>query len=409
MVLRDRLTGRLARAARAGRGGAVQRPEAGEVAIAAAWLPFWENGEPETPPPAPSAASVALPVRAHGALLGALVAHTPGEPINGEDLAALHVYTGLAAALAASLSGEEEAAGRLRLDRLAEIARVGGSGGDARALLREVCLATARLCEADRCAVFLWNAATGEVTPATSQMVRHQVEPEAWEQFKRMGRRRIGEMPFVDNVARTGRPLAIADARGSKLVHQEWVATFGLKSVLGVPLISAGQVFGVLVLDNTSDGRPFTPESIELATAAAEHVASGLERALLLEETDAPPEADPGEPGDRPHPRLRPGAQAGPQGDLTAGRPGVRHGPLLDLPVAGRAVDPRHLAVPRRAGRRNAVAVVQRARHRAGGGFPDLRRDQPPAHPDRRQRAGIFLAAGLAPAARPAGSSWWCR
>ncbi|HEY2737323.1 MAG TPA: ATP-binding protein, partial [Thermoanaerobaculia bacterium] len=37
---------------------------------------------------------------------------------------------------------------------------------------------------------------------------------------------------------------------------------------------------------NSSDGRPFTLESIELATAAADYVASGLERALLLEETE---------------------------------------------------------------------------------------------------------------------------
>ena len=101
-----------------------------------------------------------------------------------------------------------------------------------------------------------------------------------------MGRRRIGEMPFVDAVARARRPLAIADARGSELVHQDWVNLFGLRSLLGVPLISGGEVFGVLVLDNTTDGRPFTPEAIELAAAASDYVASGLERALLLEETE---------------------------------------------------------------------------------------------------------------------------
>jgi signal transduction histidine kinase len=196
----------------------------------------------------------------------------------------LRAYAALAAPRISSL-GEEGEAGRSRLERLSEIARVVGSGGDTRTLLKEVCRKTAFLCDADRCAVFLWNAATGEITPATSQMVRRHVEPEAWERFKKMGRRRIGQMPFVDAVARARRPLAVADARGSELVHQEWVTAFGLKSLLGVPLISGGQVFGVLVLDNTSDGRPFTPEAIELATAASDYVASGLERALLLEET----------------------------------------------------------------------------------------------------------------------------
>ncbi len=290
---RDRSDGRrLSLVARAGRAGAAPRPEAGEVALAAPLLELWDRGESGSPPSETSetsetsaASSVAVPVRGRGAVLGALVAHTAGAPLAGEDLATLQVYAALAAPLVASLR-EEETAGGSRLDKLSEIARVVGSGGDARTLLREVCRTTARLCAADRCAVFLWNATTGEVTPRTSQMVRHHAEPEEWERFKRMKRRRIGEMPFVDAVARARRPLTIADARGSLLIHPEWVAAFGLKSVLGVPLISGGQVFGVLVLDNSSDGRPFTPESIELAAAASDYVASGLERALLLEETE---------------------------------------------------------------------------------------------------------------------------
>ena len=283
VLVRDRSSGeQLARAARAGRGGGIRRSEASDVDLVAPLLEPWDRGVPWAPLPA---ASTALPVRVNGAVMGALVAHTAGAPLAGEDLATLQVYAALAGPPVAALD-EESPAGRSRLDRLSEIARVVSSGGDARTLLKEVCWTTARLCSADRCAVFLWNAATGEVTPATSQMVRNHAKPEDWERFKRMGRRRFSEMPFVDAVARARRPLAIADARGSELVKQEWVDAFGLKSLLGVPLISGGQVFGVLVLDNTSDGRPFTPESIELAAAASEYVASGLERALLLEEME---------------------------------------------------------------------------------------------------------------------------
>ena len=282
-LVRDRSSGRqLTRAARASRSGIVPRSEADEVALAAPWLEPWDRGGLDAPQPAPSAAL--LPVHVHGAVRGALVAHSAGAPLSGEDLATLKAYAALAAPLVALL-GEDEA-GRSQLDKLSEIARVVGSGGDARALLREVCLKTAELCQADRCAVFLWNAATGEVTPATSQMVRNIAAPEAWERFKEMARRPAGKLPFVDAVARARRPLAIADARGSDLVRQDWVAAFGLKSLLGVPLISGGQVFGALVLDNASDGRPFTPESIELAAAASDYVASGLERALLLEEME---------------------------------------------------------------------------------------------------------------------------
>ncbi|HSS52712.1 MAG TPA: GAF domain-containing protein, partial [Thermoanaerobaculia bacterium] len=174
VLVRDRSSGgRLTRAARAGRSGGAQRSEAAEVDLVVPLLEPWDRGGLGAPQPAPS---VALPVRVHGAVLGALVAHTAGAPLSGEDLATLQAYAALAAPLIAAL-GEESTAGRSRLDRLSEIARVVGSGGDARTLLKEVCRTTARLCSADRCAVFLWNATTGEVTPATSQMVRHHVEP----------------------------------------------------------------------------------------------------------------------------------------------------------------------------------------------------------------------------------------
>jgi len=283
LLVRGRRDGQgLDRAARAVRAGIAPPSEAAEVALAVPWVEIWDRGDPEAPQPAPS---VVLPVLARGAVVGVLVAHTAGPPLSGDDLATLQTYAALAALLVAVLRHEEEE-GRSRLEKLSEIARVVGAGGDARTLLKEVCLKTADLCQADRCAVFLWNAATGEVTAATSQMVRHRADPGDWERFKGMRRRRVGEMPFIDTVARARRPLVIADARGSELVHPEWVAAFGLKSMLGVPLISGEQVFGVLVLDNTTDGRPFTPESIELAAAASDYVASGLERALLLEETE---------------------------------------------------------------------------------------------------------------------------
>jgi len=270
VLVRDRSAGgRLTRAARARRGGVPPISEAAEISLVTPLLEPWDRGGLGAPQSAPT---VALPVRGHGAVQGALVAHSAGEPLSGEDLATLQAYAALAAPLVAAL-GEDDAAGRSRLDRLSEIARIVGSGGDTRTLLREVCLTTARLCSADRCAVFLWNAATGEVTPATSQMVRHHPEPEAWEQFKRMGRRRIGEMPFVDAVARARRPLAIADARGSDLVHPEWVAAFGLKSVLGVPLISGGQMNRIV-----RRGRSISPLRIrELRARAASRIAAAPE------------------------------------------------------------------------------------------------------------------------------------
>ncbi|HBL25239.1 MAG TPA: hypothetical protein DD490_00210 [Acidobacteria bacterium] len=282
-LVRDRADGRrLTRATRAWRPGTVPPSEAEVVALVAPLLELWDRGAHETLSAAPG---VAIPVRVHGAVLGALVAHPAGgaEP-SGEDRAILRAYAALGAPLVASLGRQDDPV-RSRLEQLSEIARIVGSGGDARTLLNEVCRKTALLCDADRCAVFLWNADTGEVTPATSQMVRHHVDPEEWQKFKRMGRRRIGKMPFVDSVARARRPLTLTDARGSDHVDQEWVVAFGLKSVLGVPLISGGEVFGVLVLDNPSDGRPFSPEAVELASSASDYVASGLERALLLEET----------------------------------------------------------------------------------------------------------------------------
>jgi hypothetical protein len=214
------------------------------VALAAPLLEPWDRGQPGPPLPAPS---VAVPVRVNGALLGVLVAYTLGCPVSAEDLAALRAYAALAVPLAASLSAEEEA-GRSRLERLSEIARAVVSGGDARTLLREVCLKTARLCDADRCAVFLWNAATGEVTPATSQMDRHPVEPGAWERFKRMGRRRrIDGLPHAGDGWLRGHPPAAA-GRQRRTDHRRDRLTVGIHPRSTILMKSFAAALTVLAL-----------------------------------------------------------------------------------------------------------------------------------------------------------------
>ena len=173
-----------------------------------------------------------------------------------------------------------------RVRTLMEIARVVGSARDVGGILFEVCVKVARLCDAERGTVYLWDEQTEEVVPAMSQLASTEPREGSWRRFKRMGRRPLRDMRLIKRLAQDRRPLVIDDARESSLISPAWVEAFGLRSVLGVPLLAEDRVVGALVLDNLGQVRPFAADQVELATAAADFVAIALQRALLLQQTE---------------------------------------------------------------------------------------------------------------------------
>ena len=173
-----------------------------------------------------------------------------------------------------------------KIRMLLEIARTAGAAPDVKGLLPDICVRVARLCDADRATVFLWEEETGAVIPAMSQLASAEPREGTWRRFKQQRQRPLKDMNLVRRIAQSRQPVTIDDARQSTLISQSWVESFGCKSILGVPLLTGDELQGVLILDTLEQIAPFTPRQTELATAAADFAAIALKRALVLEDTE---------------------------------------------------------------------------------------------------------------------------
>lgn len=73
------------------------------------------------------------------------------------------------------------------------------------------------------------------------------------------------DAPYLKSVEETMRPIAIRDIEVDGGVSAGFVATYGIKSVLGIPLVAGGEFAGVLSLIATSTPRKFAASDIEFA------------------------------------------------------------------------------------------------------------------------------------------------
>jgi PAS domain S-box-containing protein len=89
----------------------------------------------------------------------------------------------------------------------------------------------------------------------------------------------LNEPSAIATAAFEGAPFAVFDIESSAAVNREIAATVGAKSGLWVPLVSAGEVIGVLALVTTGERRSFSAEEIGLAEELASEAALALERA----------------------------------------------------------------------------------------------------------------------------------
>jgi GAF domain-containing protein/anti-sigma regulatory factor (Ser/Thr protein kinase) len=96
---------------------------------------------------------------------------------------------------------------------------------------------------------------------------------------------KLGE-GFVGRVAAERRPLVVVDAREEEELGG-FVMRSGVRSLVGVPLIVAGEVIGALTL-GTWELRRFEGEDVDLLVRAADRIAVAIENARLYEaERDA--------------------------------------------------------------------------------------------------------------------------
>jgi signal transduction histidine kinase len=127
---------------------------------------------------------------------------------------------------------------------------------------------------ADTCAVLLLDEGGEELVARAAVGIEEEVE---------QGVRIPMGRGFAGRVASSRRPVILDDVDQADVVNPI-LREKGIKSMLGVPLLPAGEVTGVLHV-GTLTHRSFTADDIELLTLVAERVALAVERARLHAET----------------------------------------------------------------------------------------------------------------------------
>jgi signal transduction histidine kinase len=85
------------------------------------------------------------------------------------------------------------------------------------------------------------------------------------------------------HVAQRGQPIAVEDARSDPRVARQIIETEGIRSMLHVPVIADGEVFGVFGI-NYREPQRFTGQEERLLVALAQRAALAIENARLFEQ-----------------------------------------------------------------------------------------------------------------------------
>src|SRR3989442_6404656 len=114
-----------------------------------------------------------------------------------------------------------------------------------------------------------------------SQFADGRKMPAMWDQFLSVTNRPLREVPTNARAIETRRPVIVEDASDASLTPPDWVAAFGLKSYVVVPMLRQDEVIGVVTLDYCERVRPFAPWQVDLATAVVGQIALALENTRL--------------------------------------------------------------------------------------------------------------------------------
>jgi len=150
-------------------------------------------------------------------------------------------------------------------------------------VLKRVTRRAAQVCKVHRCTILLLAEDGKMVIPLMSQFSDGRKDREMWRLFKNASYLMpVSQVSEAQRVIRERRPFFIPDAPASSL-PRSLIESFGIESVLLVPLISKEQVIGLMVLDHIERGQEFTSKQIDLAMGIAAQAAVAIENARLFE------------------------------------------------------------------------------------------------------------------------------
>jgi|GEM_PF-867350 len=139
---------------------------------------------------------------------------------------------------------------------------------------------TAQAVGAERGSLYL--ARHGRLVPRMSQYADGRTDAALWGLFKSLPGYRPEDVPVYAEAVRTRRPVVVEDATAPEAgVPAEWVETFGIRSVLVVPLFHQNQLLGMLNFDTVAPNA-WRQEQIDLAVTIANQTALAVANARLF-------------------------------------------------------------------------------------------------------------------------------
>jgi sugar diacid utilization regulator len=86
---------------------------------------------------------------------------------------------------------------------------------------------------------------------------------------------------FTQEIVATRRPVIVANAASDTRPIRSAMRTWGVRSMLGVPMLAHGEVVGIIFLDDAARAHRFSDEECELASAFADMAALVIQQANL--------------------------------------------------------------------------------------------------------------------------------
>jgi serine phosphatase RsbU (regulator of sigma subunit)/anti-sigma regulatory factor (Ser/Thr protein kinase) len=211
-----------------------------------------------------------VPLMVEGKILGVLHVGTLTPRIFTPTDAELLQLAGDRAAMAIAHARlyEREHAARERLEALQRVTDVALAYLPLDGLLRELLVRMTEILRTDTAAFLMLDETTDELVATAAKGIEEEVEA---------GVRIPVGRGFAGRVAAERRPVTIPDVDHAD-IYNPILREKGIRSLLGVPLLVAGQVLGVLHV-GTLTTRHFTSEDAELLQLAADRAAQTIERA----------------------------------------------------------------------------------------------------------------------------------
>lgn len=177
------------------------------------------------------------------------------------------------ARLFASQREEAEVSGALL-----KLAEAVGVLRDLDGLLETVTRVAPQLLGLTRCGLFVFDPAEGVLVPTKAWGLPDALVPAF------LALRGAPQIPAVAEAVKRREPFVVDPGSIERWIPRSLARVLDIRSMLIIPLVSAGRLMGTMALDSPGAEHAFTPKQIAIARGVATHAAVAIDNARLFEE-----------------------------------------------------------------------------------------------------------------------------